>query len=189
MATIGRVRVVWTGVAGAPYYSNFYFSGVTDPTSAQDAVDYVDTFLSGFSTSLASALIATGDPEVQLINDADGSLLGSEAVTPLSVTCSGGADILPRFTQGVIQWKTGVVVNGRLLRGRTYIPGFVEVSNVAGGVPLSTLVTSASALAQALSDEPSPPHLVVWSRTHGVSSPVLSGAMWNQWGTLRSRRD
>lgn len=189
MATISRLRTVWTGVAGAPYYTNLYFDGVTDSASAAAALDGWGDFIDTFKSNFVAGMIANIEGDLLQYDDTSGTLTGSVATTGRSITCTGGGTLLPRQAQLLVQWRTGIVVAGRRLRGRTFLPGQQETLNDAGGVPSSALVSSMQAGLQGFIDLPAPPHMVVWSRTHGVSSNALQATVWNQWANLRSRRD
>jgi hypothetical protein len=189
MATaMNRVRTVWTGVAGAPYYTNMYFNDDNTITPAQDAVNAVGTFWSALSGNIVNTVSYTVQGDVARINVATGQLQGAWAVTPVTAAGTAAVDQLPRQVQGLVRWETGTVVSGRFLRGRTFIPGLGETLNNPGGVPTPTLValfgTAGAALIADTGNE-----LLVWSRAHGVANPVVSATGWSQWATLRTRRD
>jgi hypothetical protein len=91
--------------------------------------------------------------------------------------------------QGLHRWNTGVFVNGRLLRGRTFLPTPPEADNDADGTPSSTYISAWPASAAAADSAHPLARHVVWSRTHGIKSPVLgSGSVPNQWSYLKTRR-
>lgn len=188
MATMNRVRTVWTGVAGAPWYSNMYFTDDTLSTTAQDAVNAVGTFWSAISGNIVNTVAYTVQGAVARIDDATGTLLGAWAVTPVTGAGTAAVDQLPRQVQGLVRWETGRVVSGRFLRGRTFIPGLGETLNNAGGIPAPAVVTLFGTAGAALIAD-SGNELLVWSRAHGVSEPAVSATGWSQWATLRTRRD
>jgi phage tail tape-measure protein len=123
-----------------------------------------------------------------VIDDADGALVGNYSVTAQSGGGSSNTDEVPRTSQALVQWSTSVIINRRRLRGRTFIPGYVEAANTTGGVPLpasmSSLQTAAAALIADTGNE-----LRVYSRAHNTSAVVQGATTWDQWATLRSRRD
>ena len=189
MVSMARVRTVWTGVAGSPFYSNSYFvageDAVLDP---QGDADSVVNFLTNIVPELKGGLVATVQPEVAIVDSVSGDITGFVAVDvdPLTFTNAGNA--LPWMTQMLVQLSTGTVAGGRRVRGRFNLPGCVESSNQDGGTPDPALrngVRDAYA-AQMLGG---PDTHVVWSRKNGVAAEVTGVAVWTQWATLRSRRD
>jgi len=125
---------------------------------------------------------------VDVIDDATGTLTGVVS-TGGGDTGSGGASVsnLPFATQGLIQLSTGIVVAGRILKGRIFVPG-VQSSDSNGGVPATAYVSALTAGYNALQTA-LPNTLRVWSRTHGTSALVTAGAGWGTFAVLRSRRD
>lgn len=188
MTTIMRVRTVWLGVAGAPYYSNHYFTDDALSTTAQDAVDAVDAFWTSIAGVIANTATYTVEGAVARIDDATGTLLGTWGVTSGTGTGTGSGELLPRSTQALVRWMTSSVVAGRTLRGRTFIPAMLENFNDSGGNPVSSVVSGLNTAAAALIAD-SGNELRVWSRTHGTSDVVTSATAWTQWAILRSRRD
>ncbi len=187
-AVMNRVRTLWTGVAGAPWYTNMYFTDTAVITDAQDAVNAVGTFWSALSGNIVNTVAYTVQGAVARIQTTDGQLVGAWACTPVTSAGTAAVDQLPRQVQGLVRWETGTVVSGRFLRGRTFIPGLGETLNNPGGVPSPTLValfgTAGAALIADTGNE-----LLVWSRAHGVANPAVSATGWSQWANLRTRRD
>ena len=191
MATLGRLRTVWSGVAGSPYYTNLYFLTDATGTGMQDSCDAWTDLIDAFSTSLATSLVPTIDADVPLIDSTNNTLTGSTTVSGATVDCDGGGDLMPPATQGLIRWRTDAVVAGRRLRGRTFLPGMTEGDGNAGGAVLPALKVSMDGyLATTFipATQAAAP-LVVYGPTHFAFSEVVSGDMWEQFAVLRSRRD
>jgi len=187
MASILRVRTAWSGYQGVPYLSTHYFSRI-DGGSAAFAADAVHALWVGAKDVISSSLSWTIEPEVAVIDSATGTLTGVDNIGGgNSGTGDASGEILPFATQGLLRLGTTTVVEGRILKGHTFIPGATEAhSNL--GVPTSGyrgVIDAAFADMLAVDDS----FLLVWSRTHGQIGPVLSGSCWNQWAVLRSRRD
>lgn len=182
-----RVRSVWSGVAGAPYYSNFFFDAGNAGGQEQAAADKVRDFLFGLSGAFDNALTVTIDSDVPTIDPATGDITGVEPTTTVAVVGTDTAEALPPFTQAVVNWNTGTFNGGRRLRGKFFMPGLTETSNSATGTPTGTfngaLVTEVDAFLTG------GPALCVWSRTYGVAATVAGYNISPQWGVLRSRRD
>lgn len=186
-----RVRTSLTGVQGSPWLSTMYFD-VAGGT-AQDAADAVGVFWTAMDNSMVSAVQWATEAEVAQVNASNGNLVMVHATTPASGTGASATEVLPIATQALIRWRTGSIVNGREVRGRTFIPGLVEANNDSGS-PTSTLVTNYSAAAAALIADANST-LVVWHRpttpggSDGSKHDVVTGSMWTEFAVLRSRRD
>lgn len=89
----------------------------------------------------------------------------------------------------LLQWQTGTIVNGRMLRGRTFVPG-AEIStqeggNLGAGFVGQLQTYQATLIAAGVG-------LVVWHRptsgTGGSAAPVTTGTAWSEFAVLRGRR-
>lgn len=181
-----RVRATWTGspVTG-PTVSTFFFNEAAG--TAQDASDQVATFLSALDANLSDQLTWRTEGEVDELNTVTGEL---EAVTAVSTATGTGSNtdvFLPTSTQGLLRWSTGTIVNGRVLKGRMFVPGFCENNNTDGRPGAATIAAVNTIVSAFITD--SPAIFVVWSRTHGVQAQVTGGPMWEQWAYLSTRRD
>lgn len=181
-----RVRVTWSGspVAGGGL-STFYFAGTG--TDGAEEVDAVGDFLDDIKANLSNQISFATEPDVDLLDGTTGTLTGSFPTTPRSGTGGNTSEPLPLSSQGLLRLRTGVVVNGRELRGRLFIPGFCENNSDSGAPNAGTRANIEAAAVTLRSDTLT--EWQVWSRTHGVSAAVGSASMWTKWAVLRSRRD
>lgn len=188
MAEIFRIRTTWQGVAGTPYYTNLYFTdtGTNGPPLA--AASAVDTMFENIAGNISNGLDWTVEGDVPVIDDATGILTGSWGVGNRFGNGTNVSELLPRQAQGMIRWETGVVVGGRRLRGRTFVPGPTEPLNEVGGNPVSGYVDGLEGTGEFLRDSPNC-ELRVYSPTHHTSAVVTAVSAANYWATLRSRRD
>lgn len=191
-----RVRTTFTGGQGAPYFSTFYFSSTVPETQADadGANAHTGAFWNSLEGAFTNQLSWATDGNVDVMSP-DGTLTGTFSVTPQSGVGAETGDPLPRSNQLLIRWSTGVFVNGRQVRGRTFVPGLTELNSTNGAVGASTIALiqpAINTLALAVN-----PHLVVWSRPCDDCTPprlgevagVDSGSVWSQFAVLRSRRD
>lgn len=198
MAEILRVRVRFTGVLGGrPALGTFYWQadpGTTRAASALDAVNRVRAALAATATVFTNTLKADVLSAVDVLEDSTGALVGSESpAAPAQVTYSGSTDNLPAATQLLVRSETGVIVAGRRLRGRHFLPGPIEGGNAAGvpsGTGPATVATAFNGLLTGGTTSSLP---VVWHRPGaggaGLSAPVQGySADSGRWSTLRSRR-
>lgn len=197
---IGRIRVIWTGVAGAPAYSNFYFRNQATQTSA----DAVLGFLGQIATLVATDYEADVEGEAPIFDETDGSLIAVENVTGGSVGMGGAGNQLGRATQGLLQFFTEGIVSNRRVRGRTYIPGPTVAQTSGNGQPSASYQTTlGTAYEDNLQDvlvRDTNAH-VIWSRPIPVGDPsgraprsgsahtVTAWSTWGEFGVQRSRRD
>lgn len=184
-----RIQTVFSGVEGAPFLSTMYFTG--DPLGPAGAVTAVDTFWDNLAGVMATGLLWTVNGEVSEINQETGALVDVHNVTPAGGAGSAGGDRTPAATQGLIKWNTGVVVNGRILRGRTFIPCPNEAQGAAA--PNATYVLALATAGNNLIA--SPAGFQIWHRpttpvaADGSSELVQACTAWNKYAVLRSRRD
>lgn len=184
-----RVTTVWGGVGqGLPYYSTHYFGGETSGEAAAAAAAVAE-YWNDNSQIITTGLVPVVQPEVEVVQPTNGQTIGVHVVTPPESDVAATGDVLPWTTQGLVRWRTGVFVGGREIRGRTFLPGMMEANNLVG-VPAPTWNTIANQAAASLITASVPAgDLVVYSRTHFQAAVVTSGSSWNQWATVRSRRD
>jgi hypothetical protein len=181
-----RVRTVFTGPAGAPWLSTFYFLPTSGMT-AQQAVAATGAFWTTCKAHMVNTCSFATEPEVATLSPVTGEALSSTATTPVTGTGTSGGEAAPWATQGLIRWRTGTFIGGREIRGRTFIPGVTEGDNVAG-VPGASYITdigaaAATLIASATSD------ISIWSRKNGQNYAVSSATVWPSWAVLRSRRN
>lgn len=192
---------MWSGVAGAPYYTNLYCIGPLSTNNGNDMATAWRVFLNSLAPSLVGGLVATIDPELLEFNETDGVVTSAGSTVQAAVTMTGVGDRLPPANQALVQWTTAGIVHNRRVRGRTFIPGVLESENQASGVPGPTIGTPLqSAIDTFLSTMSG--RLRIWSRpvdaAHstptvparpGSAHAVLSGKTATYWAVLRSRRD
>lgn len=185
--TIARVRVALSGTAGTPGVMTFYFAA-TEATPVETVLDPVQALMTGLKTQIVQPLQMTQDGTVDYIEEATGALVGSATGNLHTEGASASAaDAGPRAAQAVVRLGTGLIVNGRRLRGRLFIPQPRAASSFQ--VPTNAQALLQSPITTFLNATQAEAPWVVWSRKGGVTAPVTSATIWDQWGVLRSRRD
>ena len=182
-----RVETITVGGQGSPFYTRHHFreeDGVGDQTGAQLAANAVALFWTEMGTSISDELTHQIQSDVLEIDPVTGQQTASYAVTINSPQGQNTDERLAYATQGLLRYRTGVFVNGREVRGRTYIPGPVETAN-GGGVPLSGYLDQLNEAGAALIA--AEPQFVIWSAP--AEAIVTSASAWSQWAVLRTRRD
>lgn len=185
MADLYRIKTVFTGVAGSPYYNTLYFLGSAG--SASQAAADVAGFWGTVDGFIKNSLTWDIDTDVEVIESSTGNIVSVVGVSPASGTGGDSGDMLPPATQALIRWRTGDFVGGREIRGKTFVPAITENQSTAGQ-PAGTLITALENAAAALVGSPNA-QLVVYSRKNKAFATVSSGSAWGQFAVLRSRRD
>jgi hypothetical protein len=186
MATANRVRVTWTGVAGTPYYSNFFsLAGAVAPSVAHAAVAAMLTTLKPLYVTALSALV---EGDVAIIDGPTNQTIGVATVAPATIPGSGGASLAPPATQGLVRLLTSSFSGGRQVRGRFSMPGLSSGAITAAGTPTAGYVAGLNA-AWATYLTALGPAACVFSRKNGTFVPITAASTWTQFSVLRSRRD
>lgn len=184
---INRVRVTWAGdpTAGGGL-STFYFDSAAG-TAAQQ-VSAVNTFLTATNDQRAPTCGYTIENDVDTLNAATGALENTTATAGGNGVGTATGDPLPPICQGLLRLFTSGIVNGRLLRGRIFLPGATESLTQSTGGTATTYRADYDAAAAALIADANTTW-VVWSKTHGFTAAVGSASTWTKFASLRSRRD
>lgn len=125
-----EVTTSWNIPSGIETKSVMYFgSGV--PLSAARA--RVRGAFNGFMDSIATGVSFSVDTTARVLNAATGALEGIEIdATPQTATGAGSGLVVADATQVLLTWTTGLVLDGRFVQGRTFIPG-LDANLLSGG--------------------------------------------------------
>lgn len=195
--SIMRIRFQITGLGGLPGVHTTYWNGASSTPTVADATDCagrVRAFWDGIKGLLAAGVTITCNVPADVLDVPTAALLTQLSVgAPANVVSTGSAE-LPKATMLLLRYNTGLVINRRLLRGRSFI-GPLATNTNANGSPtttaLNTLVTSAALLNTGATAS----SLVVWHRptdlapSSGQVAGVISYASNTEFSVLRSRRD
>lgn len=180
-----RVRTIFTGVQGSPWLNTLTF--LETGGTPQQAVTAAGAFWGAVDVLMPSTIDWTTEADVPTLS-AGGVL--EEVTTTTPATGSGGAgagELLPRVSQGLVRWRTGTIIAGRELRGRTFVPGLADASNDNGTVLAASRSTINTAAAALIADANS--SFGVWSKRHGVVLSTTTGTTATEFAALTSRRD
>lgn len=168
-----------------PGYSLFYASAAG--ALASDLVTFFNAIKGGSPAPLQWDVPISGDT----LDDATGQINGGWTDVGGGVVVATGSGAYAAGTGAYVKWGTAAIVNGRRLKGRTFICPINGGSYDSGGtlatVTQSAIQTAAQAVAAA-------GKMVVWHRppagtfTGGSSSLVTSASCPDQVTSLRSRR-
>lgn len=181
-----RVRTVFTGVAGTPWYSNLYFA--EEGGTAAQARNAVETIWLNLMAITRDDVVYNIETDVSVIDEVTGDTIRVDNGGAVKTGAgSSTEDPLPPMTQALVRLRTGAYVGGREVRGRVFVPGLTEVASdlgvptVAARNELQTRFSNVIALPDSI--------WVVWAKSRGVYAVVNATSVWNQWSVLRSRRD
>lgn len=185
------VRTVWTGFTGGPGYTNLYFDGGDDP---DDCMDAVEDFFQSAGVVVAGQITMNVEGSGFLVDEATGIASGTWASTGGDRPVTGGGSGAYMGPAGVcVTWRTASLINGRIVKGRTFlVPAASSICEADGSISNSlrtTVLTAAAALATN-----STVTFGVWHRPSlspagpGSFEPVINASVSDQIAVLRSRR-
>lgn len=184
--TIDKGVWTWTGFSGAPGYSIFYAT----PNSGLSGV--IKNFFGAIDDYIPSGVTISSPSSGDQIDEATGLLTGTWTGGIGGSTPGQASGVYAGPAGFVINWLTNGVVNGRRVRGRTFIvPCIASLFDNDG-----TLANNHRAVIQSAADNlvaSAAGDLLVWHRprggvggsAHAVAAAVVSDKV----AVLRSRRD
>lgn len=161
--------------------------------------DELGTFLGTIATSMVNTTSFTVRTTGRIIEDSTGEYIGDWTdPTPYTSTGTAAGSAWSNSTQLLVRWLTGVVADGRSVKGRTFLPGFTREAIGSGELEGGTRA-SVDAAANAFTVNSG---LVVWRRPRratgtgsgdlparpGSSYDVTGASVWNELAVLRNRR-
>jgi hypothetical protein len=184
---IRKVDVLWTGLAGGPYYTQFFFGH--EPSQATPIAAALRTTLFGFNVRLMSPMIAAIQPEQVVIDTATGKPTATEvAAAQTDVAFGGTGTTLPTVDQVVMRLKTAVFNGGRRLQGRIFLPGIPSGGNNLGRLDSVYKSSFDASFGNLITNTATIGKFAVWSRKNHMWASVESATAWSEFGIMRSRR-
>lgn len=194
MALMWRVTVQWTGGKIGTGYTNLFFTeGVSTAQLANDAVRaFFTTALGTSGQQLPSGITLQFPTSIDTLDPISGLLITSTAVTTPGNVTGSDPGVYAAPAGACVTWRTVGVVDGKRVRGRTFLVPLGSSALQADGTPsalfMSDLNTAAAGLIAAA------PELVVWHRPTsleaggGATFPVVSYMANDKVAMLTSRR-
>lgn len=197
MASVYRITAVWSGFTGAPGYSKFSFADLTDNTSRNAAGAKVRQLFEDLKAYRQIPWSVLVNSAVEEFDMATGALMGTALMTT-PPTASAGSLTAGAYTGGAgycVTWNTGLILNRRRVRGRTF---FVPAASCydSDGTIAPAAVTAIQAAANTFLALTAPrPN--IWQRSWssgqpavqigGALAPIDSFTFRDQTSQLRSR--
>lgn len=188
-----RYRMLWDVPGGGQGISTFHFEVGTATQASADAIAQLCyDFFTPLLTSLPDEVRISQDDEVVRFN-AGNEIDGLYPVTPAAPRAGASSSVWAAASGARIDWLTASWVNGRRVRGRTFIvplAGFAfTTAGVIAGPTLSALGTAAGALITGAAGVPGSGTFIVFSPSTGARTEVLGFSIPPRGSVLRSRRD
>jgi hypothetical protein len=182
---IRKIPVAWQTGAGGSGVSVFYSAFGVDPTV--ELGTFFNSIKASFPTSVTWDIPQSGDT----IDEATGQITGAwTAGTPNSIAGTG-AVAYAAGTGIFVRWQTAGIVNGRRVRGRTFLcPTIVNVYEANGTIVAATLTTTITAANLLVGAG----KLVIWHRpsAHGMADgsmhTIIGSSVPDKVTSLRTRR-
>lgn len=196
--TILRATMRWSGFTGEPGYTNLHFSksGDIDGAVLDATLSNCRTFFQAFSSRLPTSVGIVFTTTVDEFDTTSGELLNTHsAVLQTQVTGTGGTSPFSSATGACVTWGTDSIVNGRRLRGRTFmVPLLPSAAFESNGSLIEVARAAFQAAAVAFKNETDGYPFHIWHQpdpgvTNGASGPVTSASVADKTAILRSRRD
>lgn len=164
-----------------------YFATGSTPTAQRTALF---NFLDGIENILAPTTSWNVRTEGRVVDEATGTLTGfwSDAA-PLSGSGQAIGESVADASQALLRLRTDVIVRGRLLQGRMFIPGVaaaaIDNGNLGSGARTTLEFEGQDLISPSV-------ELGVWSRpvngAGGTWVSVSSITAWSEFAVLRRRR-
>lgn len=178
----------WSAENSRPGLSVMYFKSTGSIATIRQAIDTMYDTVQARMDSLTTWTVRTSG---KIIDETTGTLTGfwSDATARAGAGTLSGSPVA-NAAQVLLRWRTNNIVNGRLLQGRTFVPGLSSSSTDGGQLSSAALSAFEGAQAAFLTSVGS--DMVIWHRPNG-SDPgslfaVSTGATWNELATQRRRR-
>lgn len=168
--------------------SVMYFDDSSNISNVRNAIDSLFTGVQARLDSLTSWSVRTTG---KIISPVSGTLTGfwSDAAPAVGTGTLSGQPV-SNASQVLMQWRTDQVVSGRLLQGRTYVPG-LSTGSLEGG-QLSAAAQASFIATQLVFLAATDVNFVIWHRPKedapGAAYPVVNASTWNELAVQRRRR-
>lgn len=201
---VGIVRTGWQGTSGGPGVTQLAFGGTTEggtdwtASGAQAMVNAVRAFWDSIKASVPNNITLTVSPIVDVYDKVGGELVGSYvAATPPAAVLGTDAGSFSMASGIKLNWQTSVILNGRRVRGATFIVPSASNAFTADGIVVSatrTLLATAGATLIGAANTATHP-MGVWSRpttktsNDGAFTAISAADASEKGAVLRGRRD
>lgn len=158
-----------SGFPGGPGVATTYF------LDTDTALASLHDFWEAMALGMPSAVTIVQDPAGDVIEDTTGEITGSWGADPVGAITGASASVYAAPVGIVVEWLTSTILDGRRLRGKTFIvPMSSSVLDTSGSIADTALVgLRAAALNFSIEQSAS---FVIWHRPKFGPKPVGGGA-------------
>nr|CRY97470.1 hypothetical protein [uncultured prokaryote] len=186
MAEMLEITTRWTSTLARSGLSIMYFNPTATVETARLAWG---SYLNAIKGELNVGTRATVATEGRVIEAETGELTGMWSdTTTVSYGGASSSEPVANASQVLLRWNTVIVINGRMVKGKTYIPGLSSSSTGGGELPSGPRATFTTPMTTFITTAMP----VVWHRPGpkgpGLAVPVSSGSVWNELAVQRRRR-
>lgn len=183
-----EIRTRWDGPQAQLLYTVMYFDDTSVTVGEQRLT--LNGLWNSVKGQLSNQYTYTIEREGRVLDPASGGLTGSWTdATDYTGAGSLAQQPVSDVDQMLLRWNTGVVVHGRFLKGRTFVPGLSRDGLAAGNLnptAVGLMTTAAQTFAGADNG------FVIWSRPTstrvGEVRQVTTGSCWAEIAVQRGRR-
>ena len=177
-----RVRIAWAGWPGAPGVTTLFTNVLGGPNLAA-----IRTFIDGLKVYIPAGITLQIENSGQIIDTTTGKATSAWSGATQTVVTGTGTGGWAAPAGLLIHWKTGVFVNGREMRGRSFFVPVVSSTFTTDGTVNNTDVVNwrnaATAFITAMGGTLETSH-----RKTGAIAPVLTASVPDKAVVLTSRR-
>lgn len=155
--TIAQLQVTWKGLPGGDGFSFFYVR------STAASISPLPTFFDALKAFFPSRLSWVINPFWKLIDETNGKMTGAGGGGPQPTITATGPDAFPPNAGAQVRWETPDFVNGRRVKGRTYLVPMCGSFFGSNGLFTANTAGQINAAADVMRSAYTG-NLVVWSR-------------------------
>lgn len=189
-----KYRVFWQVPNAGPAMSTFHLEGQAPAAAPQPIADAFQVFFDAIKKYIPNEVGVSFDNEVTDHETTTGQLVEAFPVTPPPAVTGTGTTVWAGGAGGRLVWSTSRVLNGRRVRGATFLVPLVLTAFAStgrlGSTSTADVNAAAGVLRASLNSNGSP--LAIWSGPNtgrpGVTSIVNGHGLDAVAGTLRSRK-
>lgn len=182
MTDLWSVKVLYTGQVGLPGTNSILSS--TGDTDVDDLRTALIAFYNDWMDNVVSPVVCTIPSTGDKIDSSTGQVSGVwSSGSDEVINAAGSGNPVPFSNQVLVQLQTDLIVNGRKLHGRIFLPGAIATNDDGGKVNATMAAAIAASAVENLVGT-----ICVYSSTHKTFATVTGAKVWEQWAVLRSRR-
>jgi hypothetical protein len=170
--------------------------GAVVQATLDETMTNIKDFFTVLTTRLPTGITISFPTEMDQFDETSGELENTHSVTGLTnVAGGGGTSPYSSATGACVTWGTDSIVNGRRLRGRTFlVPLLPATAFQDDGTLVETTRVAIQSAGTALKDAADGYPFAIWARpdpgvTNGVAGAVTTSSVNDKTAILRSRRD